>query len=227
LSAKAAEAKAKQDLLSMLHGIGSFRTGNRRSRPVLVMRTPARGSGFQNLCALDQLNVEYAPTALTDSGEDPVRPLGFGSRHLFHANSQPVTYFPESATPAERTWTSACTKLDSQKTTGWFEAPNEFEAARVVNFLQVLAKQVETGKTSVKSCAGLSNSTECNAAILKRVVPEAITNIEPCSASLGRACYDLQFESFLGLRIVATIDGGEITPDEIVEATDWDFITVT
>ena len=196
LSAKAANRKAKQDLLSILQPSSKFSKGNRVAVSGIGMDTVPHGTGMAGLCTMDQLILWYAATAAKpEPMDEPRRPIGLGLTHLYHA-ARTVDYLDDryptdKATAIGNTWSRDCEKLQSDKTATWFKADSATVAVDAVNALHATMDALRSGKVDAKGCDyPLRQGETCSQAILRVGRADKIGTIgHDCQAAAGQSCF--------------------------------------
>jgi hypothetical protein len=236
LSAKAADAKAKRDLLSILQPSGKFSQGNRVAVSGAYMRTLPHGTTMKGLCAMDELALQYGSTAAKSKPMDePLRPRGLNVTHLYHAVSgagylddkQPT----DRATVLGNIGSPDCEKLRSAKTATWFEAKDAAEAVDAVNALHATMDALRAGKLDAKGCSYLLRQGEtCSQAILRVARLDKIETLgHECPHAAGQSCVELFLghEDSMALTIVFSLKNNSPTPEDIIEVTAGAYVTVT
>ena len=225
LSAKAANDRAKRDLLSILRPTSTFNHGNRTRVTGIAMRTVPHGTPLKGMCSLDELRLDY--TSTTASGEpmdQPLRPIGVEARPLFHVTKGPVVELRGAA--IDEVWNRGCPALRSDGSVAWFPAADFREAAKAANALVAATDAIRSGRLRAKDCDDMG-SQACEAAILAGGQVDKIENIgRDCSASAGQECFFL-FMGGLRLTIVATFDEDSIAPNAVVYVSADRYVTVT
>jgi hypothetical protein len=218
LDPAAVDRAARSDLLSTLAPI------QRRLGPGPWIRMDhvwlsARpyGSHFAGLCRSDRLELKYAPVeGRSDPVEQRLRPYGFEASVQFHAVRVPKAYAEDDRNKAH-VWSPECDAIDPNAAS-WFTATDEQEAARAVNWLQAAANAVRSGKIALSSCGEppLEERRTCRDIVVDPREVSKITSAGGCIAADAEACYTIETEDFVSLRIVGRVaDSNALAPAEI------------
>ena len=236
LSAKQADAKAKQDLLSVLQPTHKFSRGMFRAVRGIDMKAVPHGTSMAGLCTMDDLIMWYGPTqAKPEPGDEPLRPTGFRLTHLYRA-ARDVGYLDDRypidpASAIANRWSRDCAKLQSDKAAIWFEADSDTEAVDAVNAMHAALDALRSGKIEAKGCDyGLDEGETCSQAILRVGRLDKIGSIgHDCQQAAGQSCVELFLNDAksMALTIVFSLKNNSPTPEDIIEVTAGVYVTVT
>ena len=230
LSAKAADQKARQDLLSILQPTGVFTKGNRIRVSGIAMDTVPYGAGFRGLCRKDELFLVYSSTVKgRNSVDDPLRPVGLEMERRFRVSKGPVRDSHET-TSQEAGWDDAdCRAPKAGKSDLWFSAPDARRAARAVNVLLAATAEIRAGRVSVSDCGGSLKGTTCGNWMLELGRLEKMIEVnDDCAAGPGQACYRMNFIGPIEVLIVASFDGDEsVQPTAIASVSAYEYTVVS
>lgn len=233
LSPKAADAKVKQDLLSILQPAGKFVRGMHAHVVMKTLRTRPYGAGFKGLCRMDELSVHYATTAQgREAIDEPLRPYGLEAKPMFHVTRGSISnYTVEESRPGA--WADDCKKLPSNTSDAWFTAPTELEAARGVNLFLAAMTSLRSGELKVKDCdLGLKGKT-CGEEILQLGQVSKIMAVDKDCAALAASagplseCFDIRTTESVELTIVASFAKDGVEPERVQSISASQFIVVT
>lgn len=219
LSPKAADGKAKQDLLSILQPTAKFSRGNRLHTNVMRMHTIPRGTGMNGLCTMDELNLRYMATAVkVRPEEERRRPMGVSVRHLYRATGRVVAE-DDTATAIGGIWSRDCESLRSDKTALWFPAQDDHEAAKAANALVAATDALRSGRLKPEGCDyTLRQEETCAEAIMRMGRVDKIETMgHDCPAGVGRECFELFLDGAMVVTVVASFEKDSVFPEAVVE----------
>lgn len=229
-SSKAADRKAKQDLLSILQPAGKFVKGMHARVVMKTMRTRPYGAGLQGLCRMDELSLHYIATAnRREPIDDPLQPIGLEAKPLFHAAEGPIPGYDDVGFGSE-VRSPVCTKLESDKSARWFVAPDAFEAARGVNILLATVAALQTGMLKVKECSLETEAgVACEQEVLKIARIDKVSRIaKDCEAGPSQECYTVFLDETVYLMVRASFyDERAVAPTTIDSLSVGQYIVVT
>jgi len=236
LSAKAADQKAKQDLLSILQPSGKFTKGNRVAVTGAYMRTVPHGTTMKGLCVMDELTLNYDSTAAKAKPMDePLRPGGLSVTHLYHA-ARGADYLDDRrradrAASIGNIWSRDCKTLRSDETVAWFEAESVTQAVDAINALHAATDALRAGKLEVKSCDyPLRQGETCSQAILRVARLDKIGTLgNNCQHAAGQSCVELFLDDAqsMALTVVFSLNNNSPTPEDVIEVRAGVYVTVT
>ena len=251
MSATAVNRTVRRDLLSVLAPTGKTTSGMRRSLQGVELSTRPVGTTFKGVCRRDSVVLWYATDEERGEPEDaPVRPYSVSAEPLFHLLELPTidqaTGWPKTSTLDQR----ACLTLDY----GWADPRNAEDqddddddeeerhpavwiSAKDANLAVSGALVMERALEKVK--AGTLKPLPCDD---NRIGPllhsceEAITasggwremySVSTCSVGTDEICYKIDAAHGIELTIVASGDGEDTVPTEILSIAVEQFIIVT
>lgn len=236
LSANAADAKAKQDLLSILQPASKYRQGMFVAVRGVEMRTIPHGVGVKGFCAMDELSLSYAPTAArAEAMEEPRRPIGISVKHFYRAD-RAADYLDDRGSIDEKVrvaniWSQQCERLRSDKKATWFEAETVTEAMDAVNALHAATDALRAGKLQASRCDYPTDQGEtCSQAILKAAYVDKISTVgHNCQAGAGQSCFDLYLsgDEHMAVTVVFSLKNNSPTPEDVVSVSAGGYVTVT
>jgi hypothetical protein len=235
LSAKAADTKAKRDLLSILQPAGKFRTGNRITVSGAYMRTLPHGSTTKGLCAMDVLALHYeTEAARAKPMDEPLHPVSLDVAHLYHAvdgvDYMDDRYPTDRAKAVENSRSRDCEKLRSDKTAVWFEAETSAKAVEAVNALHAATDALRAGRLEAKGCDyPLQQGETCSQAIQRVARTDKITDLVPdCEHGAGQSCVELFLddEKDMALIVVFSLKNNSPEPEDVIEVKAGVYVTV-
>jgi hypothetical protein len=236
LSAKQADAKAKQDLLSVLQPTHKFTRGMFRAVRGIDMKAVPHGTSMAGLCTMDDLIMWYGPTQTKpEPMDEPLRPTGFRLTHLYRA-AQDVGYLDDRyptdpASAIGNLWSRDCAKLQSDKAATWFEADSDTEAVDAVNAMHAALDALRSGKVEAKGCDyGLNEGETCSQAILRVGRLDKIGTLShDCQAAAGQACIALFLAASrsMALTVVYSLKNNSPTPEDVIAVKAGGYVTVT
>ena len=233
LSEKAADAKARQDLLSILQPTRKFQTGMFASVRGARMDTIPHGVGMTGMCAMDSMVLWYAATAVkADPMNTPKRPVGISVKHLYHAAGKAVA--EDGRAGVANIWGSDCKRLQVDKMATWFEAQSDAEAAKAVNVLLAAADALRSGRLKAKNCDYGKGDKTCEDEILAASDVTKIVIVEhdcPPSGQIltvpAQECFSLDMSGGPAIVVRASFDEDSVDPKEILSISALTYVVVT
>jgi hypothetical protein len=226
LSARAANATIRDDLLSVLQPVGRIRSGMLIRLRGVGLTTRAFGTDFDGLCRRDAVSLLYAPSDLGPKPADqPLEPYSIEAQPLFHISRLPTAEKGDGRTSV---WTAECDRLSHDEGAAWFSAKTALVAAQGANWLRMAIDQVKAGTLKARPCQSLIKAgLSCEQAIIDNSDMATIDAIETCTAEPGFACFAIDLGSTTKLTIIGQGDPDALVPTMIQSIAIEQYVIVT
>jgi hypothetical protein len=223
MSPRAADAKARADLLSILEPTGRISAGMLMELRAVEFSTRPVAAAVRGLCEHDVLSVVYRRSRQGQASRDmPVRPVGVEASPRFK-----VVGHLQRAGAWEPAADAECAHVATELP-GWFSARDAVQAARAALLLEAAVQKVRSGELKAEPCPDILDRTEtCEAVIFRKADPAQIDSVTSCSTMDGVDCFEIDAGGDTEFTVRGRFGDGEIAPSVVESIAVEQYITVT